>query len=220
MITVITATYNHAPFLAGAIASVRGQDLRDWEHLVIDDGSTDDTPRVLAGLAGEGPLRVLRTANQGLPAALNLGLAHARGDLVAFLDADDEYLPDHLSYLVETLENRDFALGRYEVINCTDQPRPVLADFFNPGQEIEVEKTEYGTGVFFGRRAAFLDMGGFRQVPLSDADFFTRMMASGRYSYVKASRPTYRYFFGRAANNMAARELAAASTGRPALEQA
>lgn len=216
MISVITATYNHAPFLAGAIASVRAQGFRDWEHLVIDDGSTDETPDILASLAedGGGPLRVVRTANQGFVAALNLGLAEARGELVAFLDSDDEYMPDHLGLMVETLGERDFALGRYEVINCTDNPRPVLADFFNPGQEIEVEKTEYGTGVFFGRKEAFLRMGGFRQVPLSDTDFFTRMMASGDYSWIKAVRPTYRYYFGRMANNMAARELAVASAGQ------
>jgi len=212
MITVITATYNHARFLAGAVESVRRQSHRDWEHVVIDDGSTDETPEILAGLclSGGGRLRVSRTVNRGLPAALNLGLAEARGELVAFLDSDDEYLPDHLGHLQETLGDRDFALGRFDFINCTGRPDPVLADYFNPGAVIEAAKAEYGTGVFFGRTELFRRLGGFRPVPLSDTDFFMRMKESG-CAWVRAERPTYRYFFGRVPNNMATREMLAAN---------
>ena len=217
MISVITATYNHARFLRGAVASLRAQGFRDWEHIIIDDGSTDETPQILAELCQEcgsaGKLRVFRTANQGLPAALNLGLAQARGELIAFLDSDDEYLPDHLSHLVETLGEGDFALGRFDFVNCTADPAPVLADFFNPGQVIRVDQCEYGTGVFFGRKEVFVALAGFRQVRLSDTDFFTRMAAAG-YAWSRATQATYRYFFGRVPNNMAVRELQAESCGR------
>ena len=216
MITVITATHNHAPFLRGAIDSVRAQTFQDWEHLIIDDGSTDATPEILADLVRPGNqpadprLRSIRTANQGFQSALNLGLAEAKGDLVAFLDSDDEYLPDHLGHLQETLGDRDFALGRFDFINCTGRPDPVLADYFNPGAVIEAAKAEYGTGVFFGRTELFRRLGGFRPVPLSDTDFFMRMKESG-CAWVRAERPTYRYFFGRVPNNMATREMLAAN---------
>lgn len=207
MISVITATYNHAPFIQGALESVHRQQFRDWEHIVVDDGSTDATPGILAGLQAADPqrLRVFRTPNRGFAAAMNHGLAQARGEYVAFLDSDDEYLPDHLSTLLETLGSGDFALGRYLLVNCTQDSRPTLADFFNPGREIPVEEAEYGTGLFFGKRQVFLDLDGFRQVPLCDTDLFVRMDRAG-YTWHRADHATYRYFFGRVPNNMAARE--------------
>jgi glycosyltransferase involved in cell wall biosynthesis len=203
-ISVITATYNQAPFLEGAVRSVLGQDFQDWEHIVVDDGSTDDTPAVLARL-DPARLRVLRTANQGQPAALNAGLAMARGELVAFLDSDDEYCPRHLSLMLEVLGARDFALGRYQVVNCSPEPRPVIADFYHPGRTIDLAEVECGTGLMFGRREAFLGVGGFRPVRFSDTDLFNRMKAAG-CSWIRAAEPSYRYFFGRIPDNMAVRE--------------
>jgi glycosyltransferase involved in cell wall biosynthesis len=208
MITVITATHNHAAFLPAAVQSVLGQTLQDWEHLVVDDGSTDDTPRVLRALERQGGarLRSLRTAHRGNSAALNLGLAEARGGLVAFLDADDEYLPDHLALMLATLGAHDLALGRFTLVNCTPDPNPVVPDFYRPGQEIEVAKIESCTGLLFGRKACFLEGGGFRPVRSSDTDLFNRMKAAG-CTWRRAGRPTYLYYFGRVSGHLASREL-------------
>jgi len=213
MITVITAAYNHAPFLRGAVESVRSQLYRDWEHLVIDDGSTDETPEVLAELRrgnpeDQGRLRIFRTGHQGNTVALNAGLAEARGDWVTFLDADDEYLPDHLNLMLETAAGQDLALGRFILINCSGDPRPVVPDFYHPGQEIAVDQIESCTGLLFGRRELFLAMGGFRTVPSSDTDLFNRMRQAG-HGWNRAGRPTYLYFFARVRNHMALRELQA-----------
>jgi glycosyltransferase involved in cell wall biosynthesis len=208
MISVITATYNHAPFLEGAVASLQAQSCQDFEHVVVDDGSTDATPAILDRLAQSArqPMRVFRTPNRGLAAALNLGLARAQGDLVCFLDSDDELPPDHLEYMLATLGSHDFVLGRFELVNCTGTPDPVVADFFNPGQVIPIQAIEYGTGLFFGKRSVFVQLDGFRHVNLSDTDFFMRMKAAG-YDWVKADRASYRWFFGRVPNNMAVREI-------------
>jgi len=212
LITVITATHNHAPFLRGAIDSVRAQTFQDWEHLIIDDGSTDATPEILADLVRPGNqpadprLRTIRTANQGFQSALNLGLAEAKGDLVAFLDSDDEYCPDHLAHLRATLCDLDFALGKFRFINCSSDPQPMVKDFYNPGMEIAVELTEVGTGVLFGKLEGFRRLGGFRPVKWCDTDFFNRMRQAG-CSWARADHPTYRYFFGRVPNNLAIREL-------------
>ncbi|MGA2079575.1 MAG: glycosyltransferase family A protein [Holophaga sp.] len=213
MISVITATFNHARFLPGAVASLRAQTCRDWEHIVIDDGSTDETPEVVAGLRPEPGdpdaerWRAFRIGHQGLDAARNFGLAIARGDLVTFLDSDDEYLPDHLALMQETLRGRDFALGRYLLVNCSPDPVPLVADFYHPGQAIEAEQVESGSGLLFGKRMVFLQVGGFRRTRLSDTDLFVRMKAAG-YSWSRAPRPTYRWFFGRVPGNMSALELA------------
>jgi len=91
MISVILPTYNRAAFLERAIGSIAGQTRVPDELIVVDDGSTDDTSAVLANLAKKlpFPMHVLRQENRGAAAARNLGIAHAHGDLLCFLDSDD-----------------------------------------------------------------------------------------------------------------------------------
>lgn len=94
MISVIIPTYNHARFLAQAIESALAQTLPPVELIVVDDGSTDETAQVLARYAGR--IRVIRQQNSGVAAARNAGAALAAGDYLAFLDADDVWLPRKL----------------------------------------------------------------------------------------------------------------------------
>jgi len=92
--SVIVPTYNHASFLAGALQSVLGQTVSPHEVIVVDDGSRDDTAGVLGRFSG----RVHRIAqqNRGVAAARNVGAAVASGEILAFLDADDLWLPRKL----------------------------------------------------------------------------------------------------------------------------
>ena len=101
-VSLIIATFNHARFLGAAIDSALAQTLGAVDVIVVDDGSTDDTPAVLARYAGR--VRVLRQPNRGLAAARNAGLAAARGTYVAFLDADDVMAPTKLAAQLEMLE--------------------------------------------------------------------------------------------------------------------
>src|SRR5438105_13937181 len=90
-VSIILPTYNRAKFLPQALASIRAQQFTDWELIVVDDGSTDDTAAVVRGLATDitQPVRYVRQENQGPYAARNTGLDHAAGELVAFFDSDD-----------------------------------------------------------------------------------------------------------------------------------
>lgn len=98
LVTVIIPCYNYARFLPEAVASVRAQALEDWELLVVNDGSTDDSLAVAWGLAAEEPrMHVIDQPNAGLSAARNAGLAAAAGALVQFLDADDRLHPEKLA---------------------------------------------------------------------------------------------------------------------------
>jgi glycosyltransferase involved in cell wall biosynthesis len=97
LVSVIVPTYNYGHYLAGALSSVLRQTHTHLEVLVIDDGSTDDTPEVVAPFLGDPRVRYHRRTNQGPAAARNFGLAQARGTLVAFLDADDLWLPAKLT---------------------------------------------------------------------------------------------------------------------------
>ena len=100
-ISVVIPTYNYGRYLSTAIDSVFSQQGVDVELIVVDDGSTDHTQEVLRSY--EGRVHALRQENQGAPTARNLGLQHARGEFVLFLDADDRLQPhallSRLSYL-------------------------------------------------------------------------------------------------------------------------
>lgn len=105
-VSVILPTYNRASFLSQAFDAIRSQTFPDWELVVVDDGSTDDTPAVVERLAASlgRPVRFVRQENQGAYGARNTGLDHATGRYVAFYDSDDQWLPHHLADCVAALE--------------------------------------------------------------------------------------------------------------------
>lgn len=98
-VSVIVPTYNCAAFLEESLESMLAQLPADGEVVVVDDGSTDDTPRVLARYGER--LRVVRIEHGGLAAARNAGLDAARGEWIAFHDADDVALPDRLAFQLD-----------------------------------------------------------------------------------------------------------------------
>ena len=109
-VTIVLPTYNRARFLPRAFSSICTQTLTDWDLVVVDDGSTDDTAAVVSTLSQPIEPRVtyVRQPNGGAYAARNTGLEHARGQYVAFFDSDDEWLPHHLQDCHAALEaNRD-----------------------------------------------------------------------------------------------------------------
>ena len=108
--SVILPTYNRATFLADAVASIRAQTYNQWELIVVDDGSTDNTAALIQELCREFVDRVqyVRQNNQGAYRARNAGLRFARGEYVAFFDSDDLWLPHHLERCALALaEHRD-----------------------------------------------------------------------------------------------------------------
>lgn len=99
-ISVIVPVYNVETHVFDAITSLRGQSWQDFEAIVVDDGSTDDSPaRLRAAIDGDPRFQVIRQENRGLSAARNVGLDRARGEFIAFLDSDDRLAPDFLACL-------------------------------------------------------------------------------------------------------------------------
>jgi glycosyltransferase involved in cell wall biosynthesis len=98
-VSVIIPTYNRAWCLREAVDSVLAQEFKDFELIVVDDGSSDETPSLLREYGDA--IRVLRQPNRGVSAARNAGILAARGELIAFLDSDDIWLKGKLASQVE-----------------------------------------------------------------------------------------------------------------------
>lgn len=100
MITVVIPLYNKESSIARALDSVLVQTYQDFEVVVVDDGSADDGAAIVERYA-DPRIRLIRQANAGVSAARNKGIAEAKGEYVAFLDADDEWMPEFLAEIVE-----------------------------------------------------------------------------------------------------------------------
>jgi glycosyltransferase involved in cell wall biosynthesis len=125
-VTVITPVYNGEIYIEGAIASLLAQSFQNWELVIVDDGSTDSTPQILNRYT-DGRIRVIRQENSGEASARNVGLRHATGEYVAFLDADDLYFPNALEDLSSFLDSYQ----QYDVVYsdgqiCDDQGQSLM----------------------------------------------------------------------------------------------
>lgn len=123
-VSVVITCYNHGRFLGEAIESVLEQSFSDWELIVIDDGSIDESSEIASRYPG---VKLVRQQNLGLAAARNAGLAASSGRYVVFLDADDRLLPDALEIGADRLDaHKDcaFTYGRYRLINLDGKRLP------------------------------------------------------------------------------------------------
>jgi len=202
-VSVITIFFDGERFLEEALESVREQTFRDWELLLVDDGSSDRSPKIArAAAAGDPRIRCLTAPdgrNHGMSAARNLGLAAARAPLVAFLDADDVYLPGKLEHQVAALEREPRAQLVYGPTivwhSWTGRPEDAARDRLSklgvePGTFVEPpamllrllrrEAWPPATCSILARRAAVDAVGGF-EAPFTgmfeDQAFFYKFLA-------------------------------------------
>jgi len=114
-ISVVVPTYNRSSFLKESIGSVVSQTFSDFELIVVDDGSTDDTPVLLLSYGKK--IKVIKKANKGPGAARNRGIRAAKGQWIAFLDSDDVWKPDKLEKQVQFIkDNPDIRICQTEEI--------------------------------------------------------------------------------------------------------
>ncbi len=132
-VSVVIPAYNCAAYIQAAVDSALNQSRVPDEIIVVDDGSTDGTDRVLARY--EAPVRVIRQVNAGESAARNTGLRAAVGDLIAFLDGDDTFTPDSIARRVEIFQASPevgVVYGDMYVMNAAGEPLGRHRDFM-PG---------------------------------------------------------------------------------------
>ncbi len=167
-VSVVIPAYNCARFLSRAIASVQAQTIGDWELLVINDGSTDGTALMASHCATtDERIYVFHQLKQGVSATRNWGIARARGELIAFLDADDAWQPDKLATHLQqfkTHPNLGVSFDQVALIDMTGQLTEPLAT--QPLVEISATTLLYGTprirpSSWVVRRQVFTEVGGF-----------------------------------------------------------
>jgi hypothetical protein len=120
-VSVITAVFNREKFIGKAIESVQAQSFRDWEYLIVDNGSQDRTRETVREYAAKDPrIRLIENDRNVIALSLNLAVKAARGKYVSQLDSDDEYLPHTLQKMTAALETHPtwgIAIGYYELMD-------------------------------------------------------------------------------------------------------
>lgn len=192
-VSVVIPTYNLARFLPEAVASARAQVWPDLEIIVVDDGSTDDTPEVLERLAREGELRCIRQENAGASAARNRGIHEARKSWVAFLDADDFWLAGKLEAQFEALEGKPSAAFSYtderkRFVDGTEADHPCRAKE-RPLLPQMLAGNMFATPTMLVRRDCFDTVGLFDTRLRTGEDWDMWMRLAAHFECVRVARP-------------------------------
>ena len=188
--SIILPTFNRAHLLKRALDSVLAQSFADWELLIVDDGSNDDTREVVQDYLLDPRVSYSFEVNSGPAMARNRGIASAHGEYITFIDSDDEYLPEHLQTRYDALMNSDIDLlhGGLEIVGD-----PYVADRFDNTKRVQISEC-CAAGTFFIKRELADKLDGFRDVLYGDdADFADRAAEQGA-KIVKIDTPTYRYY--------------------------
>lgn len=189
--SVIITSYNRATLLKRALDSLLGQTEKDWEAIVINDGSTDHTHFVMQPyLKRNKNIIYIRQKSMGATLSKNQGILQAKGKFVTFLDSDDEYSPEHLetrkALLIKNNEV-EFLYGGVKVIGSEYVP-----DRHNYQKMVHLSTCAIG-GAFFIKKRMSLSLNGFTEMPLgSDGDLFERAYNMG-INMMKTELPTYIY---------------------------
>ncbi len=196
-VSVIIATYNRAGLLPDAVRSVLNQSFADTEVIIVDDGSTDDTERVVQTLGER--ITYIRQPKSGAATARNLGILHAKGEFVLFLDSDDVILPTALEKLVAALRADPEAGAAYCGWVSTDAPGSIYRRsplHWRSGWVFEDMCTRYISVIhsILIRRDCFARAGMFdtRLTHFEDLDLNTRLAAHYKWVFVPEHLVEYR----------------------------
>jgi glycosyltransferase involved in cell wall biosynthesis len=189
-VSVIMPAYNAAMYIAEALQSVKAQTYGDWEVVVADDGSTDDTGAIAASF--EDRVRIVRSdRNRGLASARNLAIEHARGELLALLDSDDRWLPEYLQSQLAAYDDASASQRRVGLVTCNallleegHVAHETYADRFGVADDVTVATLLRGNPIFISAlipKAVVDEVGGFAPELRSceDLDLWLRILEAG-----------------------------------------
>jgi glycosyltransferase involved in cell wall biosynthesis len=145
-VSIITPSYNSALYIKNTIASVQAQTLRDWEMIIVDDGSIDNSADIIRDIAiNDSRIKLIQKENGGSASARNVGLQQAKGDYIQFLDADDTIAYDKLERQVELMDQKglDVTYTDYKLTQSDGMTHSQLMGF-----RLNLFKLLAGWGVF------------------------------------------------------------------------
>lgn len=194
-VTVIIPTYNRAHLVTDAIESVFAQTFKDYEIIIVDDGSTDRTAELIGGKYA-GRLKLIAQTNQGISSARNRGIQEAKGKYIAFLDSDDKWLPEKLAKQVAYMEANPqlgFSCTKFRAyeINLTKSRAPQTAPnyrygptgFSNKFADLLISKNFIPTSTVMVRRDCFAAVGIYDESIPCYEDFDLWLRLAKRYPY-------------------------------------
>lgn len=234
-ITVVLPTYNRAGLLPDAIRSVLGQTRGDFELLVVDDASTDDTAAVVEGFARlDARVRLLRQPeNRGISAALNRALAEARGEFVGRVDSDDAWLPEFLEATSAVLEANATAGVAYAIGEAMDRQGRPLPALLHARRGGPMPRPDDALGslllgdftcniAILARRPCFTRAGGYDEtlVANEDWDVWLRIARDTRFVFVDRVLARYRLHAGNITDPGSARFVEVAESRLRVLDKA
>ena len=209
IVSVIIPTYKHRDLVLATLASVFAQTLTDYEVIVVNDGSPDDTAAVLRPLAEAGRIRYIEQENQGQGAARNRGLAEAQGEFVALLDDDDLWPPDKLAWQVAALRAHPDAVMVYGFSQSFGEAEGKLwPDENGPGEDVLKaflkENRITSPGQTLIRAEALQNIGGFdpKLWGVDDWDLYIRLAAHGSVLFENSLGLHYRLHSANASKNL------------------
>lgn len=196
-VSVIIPTYNRCKYLNFAIQSVLHQTYANWELLVIDDGSSDDTSSVIQEYIGKDKrIRSFRLKNGGVARARSVGIKEAKGEYVAFLDDDDYYLPHKLELQVNYLEKNPqhiFVYGQADYVDSQgNYIKTVPGNPVRTYGELIQESVIFPTTIMV-RRSAFEEFGYFRSSLKTCEDYDMWLRIARKYPFAFISEPVAKY---------------------------
>ncbi len=196
LVSIILPVYNRRHLVERAIHSVENQSIKNWELLIIDDGSTDGLESaILPTVQEKSQYRYFKHARRGLSATRNIGIHASLGHYVTFLDSDDEYKPAHLELRIDFMQKHpdvDLVHGGIELVG--PERTHYVRDARDPSRTIHLSECCAGA-TFFGKKEAFVKSGRFKNLPYSaESEFLPRV--SAMCNVKKVDFPTYRYYTG------------------------
>jgi glycosyltransferase involved in cell wall biosynthesis len=191
MFSIVITTFNRAELLKRALNSLVSQTEPDWEAIIVDDGSTDDTQKqILPYLKLYSKIKYIWKPHSGTIPSKNNGIKAATGKFVTFLDSDDEYHPTHLESRKQILIENPFIRFLYGGVKVLGNQ--YVPDKNNPSVSISLNNCVIG-GSFIIEREVLLSLNGFRDITLgSDSDLFERA-EKAQIPMAEIQLPTYIY---------------------------
>ncbi len=196
-VTVLMPVYNTGRYVATAVESILNQNFKEFEFIIIDDGSTDRSYKVLKGYENrDSRIRLISRENLGISKTRNELIGEANGDLLLWADSDDISYPNRIDCLLDKFLTDDkliWVSSSFCIVDPSGMPIRIMSNFGN-----------FGIGTAMISKRAAMVIGGFREnLPIGeDTDFGLRMREFGKMSYIDCPLLDYRQHFGSICNSL------------------